>query len=47
MIKKGFCHFATSLIEMMSFLTELDIEPLMSDELCDKVSQRKDNCFVC
>lgn len=34
---KSQCRFASSLVEMVSFLTEVDLEPLLSDELRDKV----------
>lgn len=34
---KGLCRFSSSLIDMLSFLTELDLEPLLCDELRDKV----------
>ena len=34
---RGLCLFSSSLVEMLSFLTSLDLEPLLCDELRDKV----------
>ncbi len=35
---KGGCQFASSLLDMVTYLTELAVQPLMCDELCDKVT---------